>query len=340
MSKLRVTVTPIERIERHPNADALELAHVLGWQLVVKKGAHQAGDLVVYFPPDTVLPEEVSDRFGVTKYLAKGRIRCARLRGEPSFGLAVKPDDPTWEVGRDVALHYGATKWEPPLRPSAGDADTPHPLFVEYTEIENLRNYPDLFAEGEEVEVTEKLHGTSCRVGLIEGVEMAGSHRLRRKRPAEEELHRNTYWYPWSIPGVRDLLGELGTSHRQVILFGEVFGPGIQSLHYGLKNAIAFRAFDLMLDFRYVDADEFKALCDSHNIPRVPVLAGSLPFSLPTIRSLSGGPTSLMDKAAHIREGVVVRPVRERRDPKLGRVILKYLSDEYLLADKSDYQEA
>jgi len=34
----------------------------------------------------------------------------------------------------------------------------------------------------------------------------------------------------------------------------------------------------------------------------------------------------------HIREGVVVRPTIERIDPKVGRAVLKYISDEYLLA--------
>ena len=92
MSSLLVPVTVIEAITPHSNADVLELAHVLGWQPVVKKGEYHVGDRVVYFPPDTMLPLAVSERFGVTKYLSKGRIRCAKLRGEPSFGLVVKPD--------------------------------------------------------------------------------------------------------------------------------------------------------------------------------------------------------------------------------------------------------
>ena len=71
-------------------------------------------------------------RFGVTQYLSKGRIRCARLRGEPSFGLAVKPDA-DWPDGADVAAHYGATKYEPPVKIDAGDAERGHPLFARYT---------------------------------------------------------------------------------------------------------------------------------------------------------------------------------------------------------------
>ena len=38
----------------------------------------------------------------------------------------------------------------------------------------------------------------------------------------------------------------------------------------------------------------------------------------------------------HVREGVVVRPLRERWDPVVGRVILKYLCDDYLLGNHED----
>jgi RNA ligase (TIGR02306 family) len=71
MSTLIVEVCRIEKILPHPNADALELAHIKGWQCVVPKGKYQAQDLVTYVPIDAVLPEALSDRLGVTKYLSK-----------------------------------------------------------------------------------------------------------------------------------------------------------------------------------------------------------------------------------------------------------------------------
>ncbi len=39
---------------------------------------------------------------------------------------------------------------------------------------------------------------------------------------------------------------------------------------------------------------------------------------------------------SHIREGVVVKSVTERTDPKVGRVCLKYIGDPYLFAKVSD----
>ncbi len=338
MSSLLVPVAVIEKILPHSNADALELAHVLGWQLVVKKGDYQIGDRIVYFPVDTVLPLEVSERFGVTRYLSKQRIRCAKLRGEPSFGLAVKPDNEEWRVGENVAEYYHAQKYEPPVRPGPGDAEQDHPLFGEYTDIENMRNFPSVFEDGEPVVLSEKIHGTQGRVGIIEGELMAGSKAVRRKRPADDRFVESIYWYPYSLEPVRHLVEQLGQFHRQVILFGEVYGSKIQSFHYGFKGALGFRAFDLLLDGKYVDWPDFSALCEKYSVERVPIVA-TIPFSLDEVKRYSEGKTLLMQQDAHIREGVVVKPLYERTDPKLGRVVLKYVSDSYLFGEKTDYTD-
>lgn len=337
MSSLIVPVTTIETLRPHPNADRLELAQVLGWQLVVPKGQYQVGSKLVYFPIDTILPLEVSERFGVTRFLSKQRIRCAKLRGEPSFGLAVPPDE-DWPLGENVADYYHVSKYEPPVRVSAGDAEKDHPLFVTYTEIENMRNFPVIFEPGENVLLSEKIHGTLARVGMIEGELMAGSKQVRRKRPEEDRFNSNTYWFPLSLEPVRTLVEELGQTHQQVILFGEVYGSKIQSFHYGLHGVLGFRAFDLLLDGHYQNWPDFLEICARYGLETVPMLA-SVAFDLSEVRRFSEGKTQLMQQDAHIREGVVVRPAKERHDPRLGRVILKYVSDSYLFGEKSDYTD-
>ena len=319
MSSLIVEVCEIEKVLPHSNAERLELAHIKGWQFVVPKARYQAGDLVTYVPVDSVLPADLAERLGVTKYLSKGRMRCAKLRGEPSFGLIIDRENDGWTLGTDVREHYGIEKFIPPIKLSAGDADVPHALFDSYTEIENMRNFPAVFVPGEPIE-------------------MAGSKQIRRKRPAE--MASDLYWFPWTLAGARELLREVTLGPRgakQAILFGEVFGR-VQSLRYGLVNALAFRAFDLLIDGKYVDSDEFKSLCEQFGIDVVPsVFEG--PFDLQTIRDLSDGP-SLIGGADHIREGVVVKPVKERTDPKIGRVILKYIGDTYLFGESiSDTQD-
>lgn len=331
MSSLIVEVCRIDAVLPHPNAQRLELAHIKGWQCVVPKGRYAPGGLVTYVPIDSVLPVELSDRLGITKYLSNGRVRCARLRGEPSFGVIMDVEDAAWPEGTDLREHYGITKYVPPLRPSAGDAAAPRPLFVPYTDVENLRNFPGVFADGEAVVVTEKVHGTNCRVGVVEGEAVAGSMEVRRKRPeSDAALASNTYWFPTTLPPVCALLDELAGSHRQVILFGEVYGSKVQNLAYGKRDELGFVGFDVLADGRHLDAGEFQAACARHGVPTAPVVYRG-PFSLDAIRSVSSGQTVLGD-GAHIREGVVVRPARERTDPKVGRVILKYLGDAYLLA--------
>ncbi len=170
MAEIIVEVCKIDQVTAHPNADALELCQIKGWQCVVPLGKYQAGSLVTYIPIDSLIPLEHADRWGISKYLSirtgpdapappMGRVRCARLRGEPSFGVLIDVEDPAWTEGQDVKAHYGIAKYIPPLRATAGDAAPPHPLFVEYTDIENLRNFPDALTEGEEVCISEKIHG-------------------------------------------------------------------------------------------------------------------------------------------------------------------------------------
>ena len=210
MSSVIADVVEIEAIHPHPNADRLFLARIKGWQAVIRKREDGSpefapGERVVFIPPDSTLPREMAERLGVVSYLSErtnvegGRdlvVRRVRLRGEPSFGLVVRPDDPEWPVGTDVREHYGIGKFRPPVRFSAGDAEPSHPLFQRYTDIENLRNFPDVFAPGEEVVVSEKIHGTNARIGWVEGALLAGSHGLQRKRPEPEAMATNTYWSP------------------------------------------------------------------------------------------------------------------------------------------------
>lgn len=327
MSTLIVEVCRIENVSAHGNADALELAQMKGWQCVIPKGQYTAGDLVTYIPIDAVIPIEHSDRWGFTKYLSNGRVRCAKLRGEPSFGVIVSLENTDWMEGEDVKDFYGITKYIPPLKISAGDAAPSHPLFPEYTDVENLRNFPSVLTGGEDVVVTEKLHGTSCRIGLIEGALMAGSMSVRRVQP--ERLADSIYWQPLETHGVQPLLEHLGQTARQVILYGEVFGSKIQNLNYGLVGTLGFRAFDLLVDGKYLSADAFFGACAEFGVETVPVLYRG-PYELGTIKALSEGLTTL--GAAHIREGVVVKPAAERTDPKVGRVCLKYIGDPYLFA--------
>ncbi len=348
MSSLIVEVCEIDEINEHPNADALEVAVVKGWECIVRKSSFQVGDRVVYFPLDTLIPLDLAEKLGVTNYLKGlrkdypqpadrpwgGRVGATRLRGQVSYGLLMELEREDWDVGQNVAEELGVGKWEPPVQHGSDESLPAHPLFHTYTDIENWKNFPHAFEEGEEIALTEKIHGTNARIGLIRTEDgerewMAGSHNQRRKPPEEGELP-GVYWLPMTGE-VKSLLSDPAFEGKSVILFGEIFGAGVQDLKYGQSNnQKQFRAFDLAVDFQYLDLDEFLTMCQKHDVATVPLVYRG-PYSAEVIREHTSGQTTVCD-ADQIREGVVIRPVKERRSEVVnGRLVLKSISDDYVL---------
>lgn len=328
MSSTIVSTRRIDQVSSHPNAEKLELAIVGGWQCCVQKGKYKSGDLITYIPPDSVLPVVLSDSLGVTKFLSNGRIIPIRLRNEASFGLVI---DPVGNEGDNVADQLGITKYQPPVDPNDKEAEASNPFFTTYTDIENLRNFTDVFQDGEEVVVTEKIHGKNSRFGYIkndDGVwqSFAGGRTVQRKN-----VQGSIYWHHWSQ--VSPLLGVVAHSpvaERQIVMFGEVYGTQ-KKMKYGLPGVLGYRMFDLLTDGSYWNWDDILRIATACSVKTVPVLYRG-PYSLAKIVELSKG-KSTIPGADHIREGVVVRPVVERLNPKVGRVILKLVSDDFLLGN-------
>ena len=264
MSNLKVEVVKIDDIKPHTNADLLEIAIIRGWQVVVKKGEFKKDDLVVYFPIDSVLPQRLSDTIGITKYLSGGRLKAVKLRGESSFGLIwdkTKASEYIWPMpfdkrnygeGDDLTEGLGVTKWEPPLNLNDGESDVPHSCFFNYTDIQNLRNYLNIFNENEDVRITEKIHGTNSRYGWIDNTLMVGSHTMRKK-----ESEKCKWFKPLKIyPQIQNMLKDISekNNNANVIMYGEIFGSRIQDLTYGFKNReIDFKCFDISINGKYID---------------------------------------------------------------------------------------
>jgi len=305
----------------------------------VPKGQFHAGQVVVYFPPDVLIPQTWTDAWGVTKYCqpVDGMLRVlkTRLRGEPSFGFAIPAND-SQAIGMDVAVDYGAKKYEPPTLGLAGDIlGGGHPMFLPFTDIENLRHYPDLFLDGEQVVATEKIHGTQVRLGWIDGQIMAGSKAHARKVPgSDDDATRNFYWSPvWAHRAALEaVFAKLSPRGESVMVFGETYGR-VQSLRYGLRG-LAFRAFDVAVNGQYLNFHLGRALLESHGVPVVPIIFRG-EYGYARIQEAAEGNTAVAD-IDQIREGVVVRPLVERNDPRIGRVIAKYVSNAYLLGKHAD----
>jgi RNA ligase (TIGR02306 family) len=350
MSTLIVEVCAVEEIKPHPMADRVELVRVKNWWCVSGIGSFKVGDKCVYFPPDSVLSKEWTEKFGITKYCGEMpknpdgtrppfmRIRAARFRGQPSFGTIQYPEDSSWEVGSSVIDYYGVTKYEPPVKIQSGEADTPVSNFHGYTDIENIGNYPGVFDDGEEVTFEEKIHGSNCRVGKVEidGVFQyaCGSNNIRRKE-FNEKGGRSLYWMPLTDK-VKELLDFLCADKYNIVMFGEIYGTGVQDLTYGMTGT-GFRGFDIAVNGRYLDYDTKIEMFKQFDIEYAPCLYRG-PFSMEVLAQHTDGPTTLAepDKIGTKfkgREGVVIRPVVERyseKIPNFGRVILKSISVDYL----------
>lgn len=67
MSEFAVTIERIGEVWNHPNADRLDLARVDGmsFQFIVGRDQYKVGDLVVYFPIDSLLPQNIVEKLGL-----------------------------------------------------------------------------------------------------------------------------------------------------------------------------------------------------------------------------------------------------------------------------------
>lgn len=317
MSEFHVEVVRIGEISKHPNADSLAITMVYDYPAIVRIGDFQPGDLAVYIPVDAVVPQG-DPRF---EFLAgHRRIRAKRLRGVFSMGLLV-PASPGMDVGQDVAEAWGITRWEPTETPDLNGENQPDPGFLpRYTDIEGLRRWPRVLQEGEEVVITEKIHGANARFCWHRDQLWIFSHG-KCKVSGGNDL--------WNRAAVRYDLADRMQAIPDIGLYGEVYGQ-VQDLKYGAKPGEVyirlFDAFDLGRG-RYFNFDEFLAIADLVGLPVVPILYRG-PWDSSLV-SLAEGPTTL-SRGEHVREGFVVKPVIERYQHSPGRVILKRHGEGYL----------
>lgn len=353
MSSLIVKVCKVDNIIKHPNADKLSIVQVLGWNCIVGLDQYKIGDLVVFVPPDCVLPENLVEQYKLEYLKKNGRTGTVKLRGVISQGLILDLPEGRWDVGDDVAGVLGITKWSPPEASYfVGVAKTSkkkiNPLFDRYTEIENIKHYQDVFSEEDFVCITEKIHGSNFRaaalplslnpnVSWIEKLAffikkyifkkeyefVYGSHNVQ----ITEHSNRNSFYGDdvWGkIAKKYDLVNKIP---ENTILYGEIYGKGIQDLEYGLDD-IRLVVFDIKQNGKYLDYPDVVAFCSKKHLPIVPELYVGKYYD-GILDEFTSGKSMLCPK--QIREGVVLKTVIEENNLKIGRKILKSISTDYLI---------
>ena len=315
MSSIVAPIIRVSRLDRHPNADTLLTTHAFDYPVTVKDGEVKEGDMAAYIP----ITSQLSADEPRTRHLfgRDGRIRARKIRGIFSMGALVRMPDDSVE-GDNAADLLKITRHESP--DDVDEHETAEPqdakfLVPRYTDIENLRRWPDVLALGEDVIIREKFHGNLLRAASINGELVIASK--RHIRDASDGS-------VWSISAKSASLAER-LRGLSIAIYGEVIGT--KSLKYSsmAPRLVVFDAFDLARG-TYLDCDDFDRFISQTGLTGASELhRGAWSQDL---TALAEGASTLGD---HVREGFVVKPKTERHAKRLGRVILKLHGEGFLL---------
>ncbi|MEH2379522.1 MAG: RNA ligase (ATP) [Nostoc sp.] len=322
MSIFKVEVVKINSINPHPNADRLDIASIegMGYQVIIVKGNFHPGDLAFYFPIDSVIPENFLDKFGIRNYYSK-KLRAAKLRGIFSEGLLIPVGNNFMgNVGDDYTEYFGVTKYEYPIPQGMSGEVEGFIGHYKFPSPENLKRYKNILIEGEEVVVTEKLHGTNFTVLVdADGTTKIGSHNYFWKN---SEVNKTLVYI--RAYNENEAFQKLPPGTQ---IFGEIYG--VQDIKYGLNNGnIGIAIFAVRRGSHFLNYSDFVAFCEEFALPRVPVLYSGA-YTWEAVSQFNNANSVVSPNC--IMEGVVVQPVIEKTHPEIGRVVLKLISDRYLL---------
>lgn len=334
MRKL-ASIRKIVNIQSIPNADAIEVATVDGWQVVVKKSEFNVGDLAVYLEVDAWVPHDLAP------FLSKGapprefngvkgqRLRTIRLRGQLSQGLllpleAVFPTASGLPVeGQDVTEILGIQKWELPVPLHlAGMVRGNFPTQIPKTDQERCQNLINEISAacGQEFEVSEKLEGSSMTCYLINGEFGVCSRNLDLKRDENNAF--------WSTALAQDVENKMRSMGDNFAVQAELVGPGVQGNIYKLV-ATDFYIFDVydIVKGEYLKPDDRRQFVDKLGLKHVPVLNTNmmLKHTVAELLTLAEGTSILNTKQE--REGIVFKSCQ-------GGLTFKAISNQYLLDSK------
>lgn len=177
MSRKLASIQRVRKLLPIEGADKIEKAIINSWPVVVQKGLHNEGDLVVYCEPDSFLPIKPEYEFlRATSYKKMGeregfRLKTIRLKKQLSQGLILPLRDTGLDrffvkEGMDVTELLGIVQYETVDQSDlslSGDIASRFPSFIRKTDEERIQNLTYDFEEwkkqGMEFIVTEKLHG-------------------------------------------------------------------------------------------------------------------------------------------------------------------------------------
>jgi RNA ligase (TIGR02306 family) len=219
------------------------------------------------------------------------------LKGKVSMG------DYDLKEGSDCMELLGITKYEPPVKQIQLASGRKikwrdNQNFHIYYKFPNLKNVAGMFTEEDEVQITRKIHGTNARYGIVKKSKLSfwdkvkkffkladewidyeyiyGSHNCE-KGSESQGFYSTDVWRTiaekydikdrlWRL--VREMdVEEVGSG---VVLYGEIYGAGIQKNYtYGLED-IRFSGFDLTINGEYLNIETtYVAISNLLELPHV-----------------------------------------------------------------------
>lgn len=329
MERQLATIQRIASLVPIQGADKIELAKILGWNVVVKKEDFRVNDLVTYIEIDSILPSKPEFEFLRERGF---RIRTIKLRKQVSqgicFPLSILPKGTEVHEGLDVTELLGITKHDPTinmppqLRGLVKGNFTKH---VPKTDEIRIQSKPQVLEElkGYPYYISLKVDGTSFTFVKKDGEIEVCSRNLSLK-----ETEENLYWKVARQYNLAEILPE------GYALQGEIAGPGTQGNRLGLKDyqLFIFNIYNID-EHRYLDYDELETFTSvTLNNPNllVPILAidDRFSYTLEELLELAKGNYV----SGHPREGIVIRPLKEMHSESLqGRLSFKVINNDYLL---------
>ena len=329
------TIRRIDEINPIDGADAIEVATVGGWKVVVKKGEFSAGELAVYCEIDSWIPNDVAPFLTKPGHPVKeyegipgARWRTVKLRGQLSQGLLI-PLSIVWTtardkfvafdwqsdwtdddvVGMDVSEGLGIIKYEPPMPACLGGmAKGNFPTAVPKTDQERVQNMKKevskMMEEDFRFELTEKLDGSSCTFYLDSELVL---HVCSRNLDLTE-TEGNSFWQMANKYAIAEKMKALGLV--EFAIQGELVGPGIQGNKYNLSqhDFFVFDMYDVAAG-RYLTSMDRVKHTNELGLNHTPILFTSLTLTqfndIETILRFAEGKSVL--HASTEREGIVFK---------------------------------
>lgn len=260
-------IVVITNIEPIPEADKIELAKVLGWQVVVKKDECKIGEKAIYVNIGTTL-DKTNKHFA---FLEGKPIKTKKIRGVISqgiiFPMSILPDfgvDPaTLNEGDDVTQILKVEKWIPDEELTTYDtsdpdkAKMPFPQMIPKTDEDRVQNVTAKLKklDGLNVVVTQKFDGTSTTYAYIGGKFMICGRNFWLVKETASSKH---YFEIAQFHNLEDKMTKYG---KNIAIQGEIIGPKIGgNRHRVFKNEFyVFNIYDIDAG-QYLDWNEINVI--------------------------------------------------------------------------------